>query len=184
MSGEARSITRSRWARIIDSSPFFLDLELPEFNAAAALMQIKKVTSPLVVTAAGHPLTIADDGYSWMQLAPECQYWWMSVMFDRSGHIIQYYFDTTKGNHIDGDRSYFIDLYLDVVALPDGRVELLDRDELDNALDAELISLEEYTLSVATADMLLKNIPKNISRLNSFCYKLLDQLKKQRTDSE
>lgn len=177
MSGEIRYISRKGWGRILDASSTYLKLDLPGFKAVASLMKINKVKQPLVVKAVDHDLTIVDDGYMWMQLAPEGQHWWMSVMFDRNDRIIQYYFDTTKENFPDGDRSCFIDLFLDVVALPDGQVDLLDQDELDAALEEGVISTKEYWLSVETANMLLESIPRNIDRLNRFCYELAEKLK-------
>lgn len=177
MSGEARHISRKGWGRILDASSSYMELEFPDFKAVAALMQINKVKQPLVVKAVDRDLTIVDDGYMWMQLAPEGQFWWMSVMFDRQGSIIQYYFDTTKGNYLSGSESYFIDLFLDVVALPDGRADLLDQDELDAALADGVITDNEYALSTATAKMLIENIPDNIDKLNKFCYELAERLK-------
>jgi predicted RNA-binding protein associated with RNAse of E/G family len=53
----------------------------------------------------------------------------------RQGRLAQFYFDITDGSFIDenGEPSFY-DLMLDVVALPDGGIYVLDRDELDRPL--------------------------------------------------
>ena len=91
---------------------------------------------------------------------------------------MQYYFDMTIKNIIDGDNSYFYDLFLDLVAMPDGRLIALDEDELDCAFSENVITKEEYIKAQLTLSMLKENIPAKKDKLNSFCYGLFDKLKK------
>lgn len=97
-------------------------------------------------------------------------------MFDRGGEIIQYYFDLSLKNEIDGENSWFTDLYLDVVLLPDGRVALLDEDELDAALGKGTITALEYALAVRTAKMLMQSVGLNQHSLRAFCERIRNEL--------
>ena len=97
-------------------------------------------------------------------------------MLDRAGGILQYYFDVTLQNHIDGAVSCFTDLFLDVVALPDGRCDLLDLDELNAALEQGIITQPMYFIAKSAADLLMHTVPESIHALNQFSHLLFDQL--------
>ena len=78
---------------------------------------------------------IADAGYSWLQVALKDRYFWATVMFDDMGNFLQGYFDITAGNSFeDMDNPKFQDMYLDLVLLSDGRILVLDREELEGLL--------------------------------------------------
>lgn len=46
----------------------------------------------------------------------------------------------------------FDDLYLDVIALPNGQVEIIDGDELETALAAHVITRAQYELAWREAE--------------------------------
>ncbi len=160
-----KTLARLDWARIVEREQSFMPLEC----GYAGLLLMKRVTAPLTVSVLGERITIADDGFSWLQIAPKGENWWLTVMFDSSGNIAQYYFDVSLKNEIDGARSWFMDLYLDVALLPDGRMELLDVDEFDEAVGQGIISAQERSLAIRMAEDLLHSIPENRRRLESFC---------------
>ena len=173
---KTRTLRRDSWQRIIDMDFYHQTLPFDNNTAVVGVLHLKKVRKPLVVTSVNKITTIADDGYYWMQIGPKDRHWWLTLMFDPDKNIVQHYFDITLENHLDDQNSYFRDLFLDVVALPDGQVALLDEDELAEALQQGTITQDQYDLAYQTANMLLKEIPKNIDRLNALCYRLLEQL--------
>jgi Uncharacterized conserved protein len=63
---------------------------------------------------------------------------------------------------------------LDVVVLPDGSVTVLDRDELDKALEDRFITPEQHAQSIADSAKLIKWLENNFLWLVAFCgkYKL------------
>lgn len=140
------------------------------------MLLLEKTRNPLETTLLRQKLIIADDGYLWMQIAPQNANWWLTVMFDESHELIQYYFDITKGNILCGEESRFYNLFLDVVALPDERAALLDRDELDEARSEGAVTENEYALACQTAAMLMREIPQNIGCLARFCRDMFDRL--------
>lgn len=173
---EKKYISRKGWRCILKSSFSYKVFNSDYINGIAGLLRLEKIREPLVTTVLGQHLTIVDEGYLWMQIAPQGKNWWLSVMIDREKHIIQYYFDVTKENILHGAESYFLDLFLDVVALPDGTVALLDQDELDAALTEGVITEIDYNIAIDTADMLIKTIPSNIKSLEKFCNNLICEL--------
>ena len=87
------------------------------------------------VRSGGSRLRITAPGYQWLELAPENKNVWATVMFDSSGKLFQCYFDISAENVLlDGGKSFFHDLYLDVVARVDSETLFLyDEDELEYA---------------------------------------------------
>lgn len=80
-------------------------------------------------------------------------------MFDSAGKLVQVYFDVVWDHGLD-ERGvpWYDDLYLDVVALPSGEVELLDQDELEEALGAGAVTEEQYRIAVDEARAVLTDI--------------------------
>lgn len=165
-----RFIARSGWGRILRSRSAYRELASDAFTGIAGLLRFDEVKAPLTKNSIpGAAVKIVDDGYSWLQLAPKDAHWWLTVMFDGTGVIVQYYFDVTKENVLLGCCSYFLDMFLDIVALPDGRSVTLDRDELDEAAAEGLITAEEHAIALETADMLSSGLPRQLDRLGDFC---------------
>lgn len=173
---KVKTLSRSEWQRILEREQAFLPLESGNIKGYAGLLVMKRVAAPLAVPVLGESLTIADDGFSWLQIAPAEENWWLTVMYNRDGEAVQYYFDVSLKNEIDGENSWFTDLYLDVVLLPDGRLALLDEDELDAALAEGTIASSEHALAVRTAEMLMDSVARNCERLRVFCETIRDEL--------
>ena len=76
--------------------------------------------------------------------------------------IFQQYVDITQKNVIspDGD-AVFYDMFLDVVFNEKGQAQIIDTEELDEALAAGIITDEEYDLAKNTADRLVQFYREN-----------------------
>jgi predicted RNA-binding protein associated with RNAse of E/G family len=53
----------------------------------------------------------------------------------------------------------------------DGRIVLLDNDELDEALEKGVVSQDQYELALKTAENLMEDIKSNVKILEAFCLK-------------
>lgn len=116
---------------------------------------------------------IADDGWCWLSWMRPDFSWALTAMRDENGRWVQFYFDIVSDMGCDGDgRAWFEDCWLDVVALPDGRVFLLDEDELAAALAAGEISAEGAEKARWAAAELLAGLPENMRRLEAFVEQL------------
>lgn len=108
-----------------------------------------EVLEPLHVTSCGKPLKIMDTGYQWLAICePTHKHRVTTVHFDTHAAPVQYYVDIVNDWYLGSDGvPYFDDLYLDVVALPDGRAEIIDQDELEVALATHVITIDQYELA-------------------------------------
>ncbi|MBQ8509850.1 MAG: DUF402 domain-containing protein [Clostridia bacterium] len=165
-----KTLERADWRRI--TARRFIHRTLSG-GMEAALLRMDEVRAPLFKDVCGVRTCLADRGYTWMQIAPPNENWWLTVMVNDRGEIVQYYFDVTLENRVNGGESCFVDLYLDVIASADGRLELIDEADLDEALSKGMITPEQHTLAHRTADRLLAEIPPRFAELERFCYETL-----------
>lgn len=150
---------RCDWERILSRRYYQARLAEPEFEGVVTLLCMDAVTEPLDVFVHGDCIRIVDAGYSWVQhfsSRPGDRYFALTTMFDAVGEVVEWYFDVVRRHGVDGRGiPWYDDLYLDVVATRDGKVEVMDADELDEALRAERVTPEEHALAWREARRLL-----------------------------
>ncbi len=117
---------------IIQSDFTFKYIEDDTFKGYIALVTIKKVSKAWKVDT--EKRCILDNGYSWFEMYPIEKNYSITAMCDEKNRIKEWYFDISKQNGIENGIPFEDDLYLDVVVVPDGKINILDEYEL---LDAE-----------------------------------------------
>lgn len=173
-----RTMCRGNWRRLVEREDAAGRFDGEEISGAAGLIHMVRVEAPWSTSVLNRQLTLIDDGYWWLQIAPEGCNWWLTVMLDADEEIIQYYFDITRQNVVlQGGDSYFDDLFLDVVFVPGTGKILLDGDELDQALKEGVIDAELHGLAHRTAGTILEGIGENEERLAAFCMEQFQRLK-------
>ena len=177
MKVKIKPINKSNWARVIKRETACVDIK--EQEGVAYLIKIKEVTEPLSKICLGELVKLADVGYYWLQIGLKDKNFWLTAMYDENEKFVQYYFDVTRKNVIQGKESYFEDLYLDVICLGEGKIEILDKDELDDALLEGSIDKRDYDFSVKTAEQIIANVLKNKSEYDKLCMKYFKILKKK-----
>ncbi len=136
---------RQPWPRITRSRYQAWRLDTPQFQGYASAYWIDEVRQPLALPFLGHPLVIADAGHLWLQLFPDDVPHTLTAMVDEHGAIVQWYVDICHAHGQDPDGSlWYDDMYLDVVMLPTGELEIIDGEELDEALDRRQVTPNEY----------------------------------------
>ncbi len=122
------------------------------FRGGIGLITFTGLKHPETVDTADGPLCIADNGYQWLELAPEGGHYTVTAMF-HDDTLFQQYIDITLRNDVpeNGDAAFY-DLLLDIVVLQDGTPRILDSDELEESLSGGIITREEYDLARQTAD--------------------------------
>lgn len=149
---EKKSLSRREWKWIEKSELTVEPVDCPLFSGVVGLLHILSVSKPLQVPFPGGPRTIGDVGYRWLQLAPRNANWWLTVIVDDEDRLFESYFDITRGNDFTDPLSpTFYDMKLDVTIAPGGTPRVLDKEELQEALEAGCISPEEYQLALGTA---------------------------------
>lgn len=153
---EKKTLGRREWSWMQDTHLTVEAVEGDGFFGVAGLLYIGSVTKPLAVPSPKGSLTIADGGYRWLQLAPKGEHWWLTVLIDREDRLLESYFDITRENDFtDPLAPFFWDMKLDVTAAPWGQPRILDREELEETLEAGIISREEHVLALETAQKIV-----------------------------
>ena len=100
-----------------------------------------------------------DNNYSIIEVIPKNENYAMRVYFDENNNILQYYFDVSLKNGVDEETKvpFYDDLFVDIT-VTDGKIEVLDEDELDDALNSKIISKADYDLAIQTRDKLLSEL--------------------------
>ncbi len=85
----------------------------------------------------------------------------VSKFYDHDGNLISWYCDIITHSYDSATDTYiFTDLLVDVIVYPDGRVRVVDLDELADAQRDSLITPDELQMALRRLDKLLKLIYK------------------------
>lgn len=180
MNLKKKLMSRSNWLRVNDRSYVYDTIESSLFTSAVGLIHIKSVSEPSIKHYLNKAVKIVDNDFYWLQFAPKEKQFWLTVMFNEKEELIQYYFDITKENIIlDNGESYFYDIFLDIVMLTDGNLFLLDEDELEEALNENTITKDEFVKAHEVADDIMSKLKGNESELREFCYNTFYRLKER-----
>lgn len=150
MGEKFRNSDRTPWQGVNDRD--FAFCGCPELDGVVSLIHFLDIKKTSYCTYSdGEPVIIIKNGYYWLQFAPRGENFWLTALIDENGRFDHAYFDMTDYNVIDGKRSYFCDLYLDIAIKRHGEVFTLDEDELSDALSRGEISKAQYDKAHATA---------------------------------
>ena len=113
-----------------------------------------------------------DDGYYIVEIIPKKENYALRIFLNDKKELIEYYFDIIKESGIDKlyKVPYFMDLYLDIKVLFNGKITILDVDELEDAYQNKKISKEDYKLVIKMKNKLLKEINNKTNKLMNIDY--------------
>ena len=81
----------------------------------------------------------------------------ISKIFDMNGQFIYWYCDIIEHSYDEQKDEYiFIDLLADVKVYPDGKSEVLDLEELEEAFDKKVITKEQLLKAVKSVNILME----------------------------
>ena len=123
-----------------------------------AIKEIKKVREPFILSTGE---CLIDDDYYIVEIIPKNENYSVREFFDNNKRLLQYYIDVSLDNGIDDKTKipYYDDLFIDITIMND-KIEVLDEDELENALKTNKITMEEYNLAHEVKEKLLDEIDK------------------------
>jgi uncharacterized protein len=170
--------SRSDWKRVLEREYKQTYVEDDDFTGYISLIILKKVKEPLFVGVEGvEKYCVADCGYKWLQYFPKDEHYSLTTMFNAQNEVVQWYFDIAHKMTLSSDgEPCFDDLYLDVVVLPNGNCYLIDEDELQEALDNNVIGIDDYNLAKQAAKKLIHSIESRNNPLLFRCYEDLRKL--------
>jgi len=148
-----------------------------DFSGNISLLTAEKVKQKLTITKHNKELVLIDDNYKWLEIYPDNnKNIAVSVAMDNNDEILEWYFDIAKDTLLTEEGvPYIKDLYLDVILYPSGEIEILDEDELQEALDKKDISKEDFDFAYQLSNELIEKISgkaKEITEFTNKYYKL------------
>lgn len=117
-----------------------------------------------------------NSGCKWLQFIPENSNVAMTVCYDKENKILNWYFDIINKIGIEGNNPFFEDLYLDVTINPNNKIEVLDEDELENALNTNDITKEQYDMVYEVSNKLISQIDGKVKELTKFSDKYFEKI--------
>lgn len=176
-----KDMQRTGWQRVLQKE-YISEVRTfsDKYKGVISLSYWKTVSEPFAIPCESNDVIIIDSNYKWLQIALENQFFWMTAMFNNDNELIEIYFDITSGNHFDDEKNpYFNDMFLDLVVTSGKSIQILDEDELENALKINIITKAEYDLAIHTADKLYKYLTQYQDNIIHDCYAYLDEYMKK-----
>lgn len=125
---------------------------------------VKKIidTDPFILS---NGLKVIDNGYYILELLPKNEYYSMRVYFNDKKEIVEYYFDISLGNNVDEDTKipYYDDAFVDITLTSD-QIEIIDEDELNDALDKKVITVDDFNRVKVETKKLYEEIKNNTNK--------------------
>lgn len=113
-----------------------------------------------------------------MQIACEGQPYWLTAMFDGHDRFLQIYFDIALPPCFDDpDDPWFTDLYLDVVLTSDRQLVVMDREELDAALQTGELDGDTHAFALSACEKLLRWLEEHKAELVDYVTRIYQELK-------
>ncbi|MCM3638096.1 DUF402 domain-containing protein [Sporosarcina luteola] len=154
--------SRYDWKRIVEKGYAEKYISTPQFTGYVTLLEMNNVAAPLYMTYKGREVCIADKGYSWLQHFPDGKHFSMTTVFDSTRQVVQWYIDICRENgYCLTNGPWMDDLFLDLIVLPNGEIIEKDIDELEEALNSEVISEAGFALAWTEFDRIKKLVAEN-----------------------
>lgn len=170
---DKRSWKRATWTMITERELSWIEDE----DCFYSILKMNQVSKPFYVGEP--PLLICDQGITWVQCAWRNSNIWATAMFDASGKLFQIYFDIADEVFIDGDNTWFTDLIVDVVYQPGGTVRVLDLDELEEAVQKQMITFNQKQQAEALAERLKSALEKNFEDVEAWFEQVYEKVQKK-----
>lgn len=153
---------RADWKRVIEKRFQVQFINSTDFCGYISLLDIGKVSEPLIVEYYEKKYCLVDNGYSWLQHFPSNSNYVLTTVFDSNDRIVQWYIDICHEIGItENGIPWFDDLYLDLVRIPDGTIIELDLDELNEAHSNQIITNSQFNLARKENDRIKELIKGN-----------------------
>lgn len=155
-----------------------------EFFGYVSLVDIKKVKDEWYVPRKnGKKECILANGFKWVIFYPKenTENYTINAFYNQNNEIVEWYFDVIKVSGIENNIPYIIDMYLDLVISADGDIYILDEEELEEALNINDISKEDFDMAYKVLNKLLKKYDngKNIENLKNMSDRYLKEMLKK-----
>lgn len=162
-------IDKRGWRRVTDSSYKEQLVTLDDERCLVGLIRINKVTNPLTVKIVGEDVCVVAPGYRWLTIMPENKYYSITVMYDDDWKVLQYYIDINYEHTLELGNAQRKDLYLDVLVLPSGKKEVVDKKDLKHALKKGKVTKEQFDFAYSIVDEVYQMLDSDFKSFTTFC---------------
>ena len=168
------------WSRVNKKSYINKYFNNDEFSGNISLLTAEEVKEKLFINKHNEKIVLLDNKYKYLEIYPENnKNIAVSVAMDNNDKILEWYFDIAKDTLVtEQGVPYIKDLYLDVVLYPSGKIEILDEDELQEALNNKDITKEEFDFAYNVSNKLIQQIDGKVKEIQDFTNRYYELLKK------
>ena len=162
------------WDKVLEKYYKNIYVEKEDFVGNISILKVIKAKKK-IVTKEGN--TILDDNFKWLEFYPEDnKNVSTSACLNEKNEILDWYFDIALNTYITNEGvPYIEDLYLDIsIDRRFDKIELLDEDELKEALDNKIIRKSEFEMAYNVANSLIQRLNGKIEELEKFTLKYLE----------
>ncbi len=148
-----------------DVNKYKLEIYYDKEDYYLSIKKILNIEKPFILE---NGLCLIDNNYYIVEVLPKNENYAMRVYFNEKKERLEYYFDISLKNGLDEETRipYYDDLYTDITVVQEN-IEVLDEEELQEALNMGKISKAEYSIANETRDKLLQSIKnKNNKYMN------------------
>ena len=148
-----------------DVNRYKLEIYYDKEDYYLSIKKILNIEKPFILE---NGLCLIDNNYYIVEVLPKNENYAMRVYFNEKKERLEYYFDISLKNGLDEATRipYYDDLYTDITVVQKN-IEVLDEEELEEALNMGKISKAEYNIANATRDKLIQSIKnKNNKYMN------------------
>ncbi|SHK35524.1 hypothetical protein SAMN02745248_02358 [Hathewaya proteolytica DSM 3090] len=158
----------NRSLRVLKQKNMLKKINCDKFYGYVNLCYFEEIKYPKFIVFRDNKINIWDNGYCWVQYFELGREYSVTAMYDKNNVLKQWYIDICKPVKVNRKGiPYFRDMYLDLVVLPSGQMEVLDEDELQEALENHHITTREYKRAYEVLEQLKDRVKKgNISEMN------------------
>lgn len=148
-----------------DVNRYKLEIYYDKEDYYLSIKKILNIEKPFILE---NGLCLIDNNYYIVEVLPKNENYAMRVYFNEKKERLEYYFDISLQNGLDEETRipYYDDLYTDITVVQKN-IEVLDEEELEEALNMGKISKAEYNIANETRDKLIQSIKnKNNKYMN------------------
>ncbi len=125
-------------------------------NTIVAKAKFEDIQNPLYING----IKVIENGYTMLYFALIGERWDILKIYDNEGEFKGLYVDILSYTRRYNNTLEMLDLLLDIFIFPDGKVYLLDEEEIKMALNSGIIDKETFDLAYSVTNEILKKIKK------------------------
>ncbi len=119
---------------------------------------------------------ILENQYKWLEFYDYNSKVRLTAIYNEKNEIVEWYFDIAKIIGKENGTPFEDDLYLDVVVTPEGKIVLLDEDELEEAYSKLEVNKIDYDMAYQEANLLMSKLKNKVRELKRYTDKYLEKM--------